>query len=247
MTLPFGAVTLGDPRLPAAVIAHGSASTAAFVGRVFSAPLSAAGFRLVTWDRRTPPDSADGELAEIAGAVEARVVGGISVGALLAARYAVAGHDALDGLLLALPPWLGTPDEAAALSAAAAAEVAAHGLDDVLDRMSEGAVHWVADEVAQAWRAWVAVRGFDGLVAELRAAAAMPGPGAQELASLDVPTGIVAFVEDPLHPLTSAQAWAQALPRAALITIEVGAPATDRGVIGSAAVTAWQASQACHQ
>src|SRR5437764_12633379 len=88
----------------AAVIAHGAASSADFVRRAFARPLASIGYELVTWDRRTPVQDADQELAALVRANDATVVGGVSVGALLATRYALSAGDRLTGLLVALPP-----------------------------------------------------------------------------------------------------------------------------------------------
>jgi pimeloyl-ACP methyl ester carboxylesterase len=88
-----------------AVIAHGAASSAEFVRRAFAAPLESAGLELVTWDRRTPVQDAAAEFAAVVEESQAIVVGGVSVGALLATNYALsdAGRR-LTGLLVVLPP-----------------------------------------------------------------------------------------------------------------------------------------------
>jgi len=237
--LPFGAVSVGDARSPAAVIAHGSASTADFVIRVFENSVTSRGLRLVTWDRRSPPAEAVGELAALVEATDAIVVGGISIGALIAAHHAVAAHERLQGLLLALPPWLGEPDDIAALSATAASDIAGHGVATALQAMAVHAPSWVAAEVTEAWLRWAAPDD-KALIAELHATATTVGPTATDLSHCTVPTGIATFDDDPLHPVSAARAWAAALPRAATVTLPRERAASDRGVIGAAAVAAWQ-------
>jgi len=53
-----------------------------------------------------------------------------------------------------------------------------------------------------------------------------------------VPVGLVAFVGDPFHPVEVARAWCDALPFAGLVELDHDAPATDRSVLGAAALTA---------
>jgi pimeloyl-ACP methyl ester carboxylesterase len=93
---------------------------------------------------------------------------------------------------------------------------------------------WVTAELLAAWP------DRPTLVAELRAAAAAPGPARCELAALTMPSCVLALRDDPLHPLEVARAWAAALPSAQLVELPRQAPAADRSVFG-AAVAAWLA------
>ncbi len=84
----------------------------------------------------------------------------------------------LDGVVLALPAWTGTPGAVAAATAASAELVDRLGTAGALAAAGT-AVGWVAAELAAAWPAY-----GDGLAASLRAAAAAPGPTRAELAAL---------------------------------------------------------------
>jgi hypothetical protein len=73
----------------------------------------------------------------------------------------------------------------------------------------------------------------------LEAAAEEPAPTTAELAGLDVPVGVAALVDDPVHPLEVAQEWYAALPRSALVTTTLAAFGADPGALGRAAAMAW--------
>jgi hypothetical protein len=230
--------TSGRSDDPAAVLLPGAGSTADFVTRAFGPALAAAGYALVTADPVPGPNVVERALAgldEAARSYEVRLAGGVSLGAQLAVRWAAGSPAAaaLDGLLLALPAWSGRPGAVAAASAAAAAEVAAHGVAGALRRAGPGGVRWVLDELAAAWPRY----GSD-LPATLRTAAGCPGPTPAELASIGVPVGLAAFVDDPLHPLAVAEQWLALLPHAALERLHLADPSADRAVLGAAAVRA---------
>jgi pimeloyl-ACP methyl ester carboxylesterase len=220
-----------------AVILPGAGSSSGFVTRVFAGPLREAGYALVA-----PPPAPGPEL--VARAVDAldtaldtygsrlRLVGGISLGAHVAARWAYGRPAGSAGLLLALPAWTGPPGAVAAATAAAAESVELLGTAGALAAAGE-AVGWVAAELAAAWPGY-----GSRLAASLRAAAPAPGPTRAELAGLTVPAGIVAFTDDPLHPATVAREWAATAPQAALRELPVTAPATDRTVLARAALAA---------
>jgi pimeloyl-ACP methyl ester carboxylesterase len=216
-----------------AVIAHGAASSADFVRRVFAKPLESIGYDLVTWDRRTPVQEADREFAALVRDSGATVVGGISVGAILATRYALAEGDRLAGLLVALPPPqpVGVP-----VPTAGGSEAALH-IDS--EEATRGAVPWVADEIRAAWATYTQA----DLVRELTSASRAVPPTYDKLAQCVVPTGIVALSGDPVHPMDAADQWAKALPFAELETVQMHEPATDITVIGQAAVRAWLRAQ----
>ncbi|MGZ3147429.1 alpha/beta fold hydrolase [Lentzea chajnantorensis] len=160
------------------------------------------------------------------------VVGGVSLGAHVAASWAVRNPDRCAGLVLALPAWNGSPDGApAALAARASAQVvAAHGIDAAL----AGTSGWLHDELRRAWHGYGEL-----LVPHLAEAAESVAPTLAELRSLDVPAGIVGCVDDPVHPVEVARAWADALPRAVLVetTLDAYPHALGR------AVQAWRRAQ----
>ncbi len=178
----------GSPDGPLAVLLPGTASTGDFVRRAFGAPLAAFGIGLISDD---PPRA--GTVAErLAGLDEAVaryrpvLVGGVSIGAHLAVRWAAArtGGHRPDGLLLAMPAWTGPPEAIAAASGAAAGEVERAGVSATLRRIRAGAddwpdAGWVVDELAAAWPRYTATE----LAGTLRATAGSPGPSRGELAS----------------------------------------------------------------
>jgi pimeloyl-ACP methyl ester carboxylesterase len=222
-----------------AVILPGAGSSAGFVSRAFGEAVGAAGYRLVTPSPEPGPGVVAAALAaldEVAATCPGlRLVGGVSLGAHLAARWALR-HPHLDGVLLVLPAWTGPPGPVAAATAASADTIDRLGTDGALAAAGT-AVPWVAAELAAAWPAY-----GDRLAASLRAAAAAPGPTAAELASLRVPAGVVGFTDDPLHPYEVAREWAAALPRAVLRTLQLSDAAPDPAVLGRTALDALDAA-----
>jgi pimeloyl-ACP methyl ester carboxylesterase len=225
---------------PVAVILPGAGSSAGFVARAFGGPVRAAGYELVA----PPPVPGAGVVAAARRALDEaaatygtslRLVGGVSLGAHTAARWAV-GRSGLSGLLLVLPAWTGPPGVVAAATAASADAIDRLGTPGALAAAGT-AVPWVAAELAAAWPAY-----GDQLAASLRAAAAAPGPTRAELASLAVPAGLVAFTDDPLHPHEVARTWAGALPRACLRTLRLADAAQDPSVLGTQALAALTAA-----
>ncbi|MGW4209344.1 alpha/beta fold hydrolase [Lentzea sp. NPDC004789] len=144
------------------------------------------------------------------------VVGGVSLGAHVAAAWAVRNPARCAGLILALPAWTGPANGApAAMAAKASAEIVTrHGLDAAL----EGTSGWLRDELSRAWRGY-----GDQLVPHLEEAATSAAPTLDELKTLDVPTGIVGCTDDPVHPIEIAREWADAIPRAVLTTTTLAA------------------------
>lgn len=192
----------------------GTASDEAFVRSVFTDPLSQVGAVLSAPSVRT--------LSERLTALDSAwtghpiVVGGVSLGAHVAASWAVRNPGKCAGLVLALPAWTGAPDGApAALAARASAEiVAAQGITAAL----AGTSGWLHDELNRAWRGY-----GDQLVPHLEEASESAAPTIDELRTLDVPTGIVGCTDDPVHPIAVAEAWAAAIPRAVLVTTTLAA------------------------
>ncbi len=183
----------------------GTASDDVFVTAVFAQPLAYLGIRLVT----PPPTPGAGVVDAMTAALDAApagaglLVGGVSLGAHVAAAWAVRHPGRVAGLLLAMPAWRGEPrpDTPAALTArASAAAVRAVGLDPTLAEVRAGAPRWLADELDRAWRGHGA-----GLADTLDAASGTPAPPADELRGLTVPAGIAAAADDPVHPLAVAR------------------------------------------
>ncbi|WP_086827380.1 serine aminopeptidase domain-containing protein [Allokutzneria sp. NRRL B-24872] len=218
---------------PRAVLLPGAGSDDEFVRAVFEQPLRSLGIPLITPGPGMPGDlvSALAEAAE-AGPV---LAGGISLGAHLAAAWAAENPDRCAGLLLAMPAWTGRSEERPAAVAArfGAASVREVGLPEALDRACAGVDPWLADELRRSWS-----RHGDALPDALDAAAATPAPTLADLSTITVPTGVAACSDDPLHPLSVAEAWHQALPTSALTAIPLRALGADRESLGRAAVLA---------
>lgn len=210
----------------------GTASDEVFVRSVFAEPLSQVGAVLTAPRVRTLSERLTA--LENASAGHPIVVGGVSLGAHVAARWAARNPGRCAGLILALPAWTGDPGDAPAAQAArASAEIVTnHSLDTAL----EGTTGWLRAELTRAWRGY-----GDQLVPHLEEAAGSPAPTLDELKSLDVPTGIVGCTDDPVHPIEIAEQWAEAIPRAVLTTTTLNAYPHALG----RAVQAWR--EACQE
>ena len=235
-----------------AVMLPGAGSDERFIRSVFARPLAGIGIRLIAPAPRAGADVVAGyrRALDAAAGSGPLLVGGISLGAHVAARWAAAAPGGqVAGLLLALPAWTGPPvmhgewstptaDTAPAPAALAArltaAQVRSDGVEAALATAAAGAPAWLAAELGRAWP-----RYGDGLAPALEAAAAEPGPTEAELAALDVPVGVAALVDDPVHPMEVARLWAASSPRSALVTARLAAFGADPETVGRAAVLAW--------
>jgi pimeloyl-ACP methyl ester carboxylesterase len=226
-----------------AILLPGTGSDEVFVRSVFDGPLRAIGIEA---HAPAPPPGGqlvDGYLAELdAFAATARgafLVGGISLGAHLATEWAARDPGRCAGVLAALPAWTGTaPHAPAAVAAGISADLVQHrGLEAALTVATTDIAPWLAGELRRAWR-----RHGDGLVASLRVAAAHPAPDRDALAGLDLPVGIAACVDDPVHPVAAAWEWAAALPKACVRETTLDALGAERASLGRAAVQAWLAT-----
>jgi pimeloyl-ACP methyl ester carboxylesterase len=212
----------------------GTGSDETFVRSVFEIPLAAAGLTLMAPPPVPGPSLADSALSTLSESAGPIVVGGISFGAHLAAEWAVAHPSGCAGLVLALPAWHGAPGSAPASRSAllSAATVRSSGVAGALS--GSDMPGWLLAELARAWRGY-----GDGLAESLEVAALRAAPTLAELASLDVPVGIAACADDPIHPASVAAAWADALPRARVCTTRLSVVGTDPEALGRAAVLAF--------
>jgi hypothetical protein len=215
----------------------GSGSDERFIRSVFGFPLAGIGIELVA----PPPRRGADVVAGYRHALDAVgpgpvLVGGISLGAHVAARWAsTAQPGRVAGLLLALPAWTGAPSDApAALTASlTAAHARAGGVAGAV-AAAAGAPSWLTAELGRAWAGY-----GDSLADALEAAAAEPAPTEAELRCVDVPVGLAALVDDTVHPLAVARRWHGALPRSALVTTTMSAFGADPEALGRATVLAW--------
>lgn len=219
-----------------AVILPGTGSDEVFVRKVFESPLTSAGLRLVAPRPCQGSELAERHLADLDAAADRYgpiVVGGISLGAHLAAEWAAAHPQRCAGLLLAMPGWYGQPGEAPGSVAAriSADTVVADGIDAALATATRGVPEWLAVELDRAWR-----RAGDGLVDALRVAVHRPAPTLELLGRIAAPAGIVGCVDDPVHPFAIARAWTAALPAAELRSLTFAELGADPSTLGRRAL-----------
>jgi pimeloyl-ACP methyl ester carboxylesterase len=232
---------IGEPCAPAWVLAHGVGSSARFVAAAFADAVVAAGGRLVVHDLRghggslTAPDVADHhldvhvtDLAAVAAATVCAsrpgdgpaVVGGISLGGHAAVRLVATGAVVPEAVLACLPAWTGRATAGEGPHAAVAAQVAAIGIEGIVVQLR-------GDLTLAGWLRRTLVTDYArhdpaSLEAALRALDGGDAPSEAELAGLTVPLAVVAWPDDPGHPLAVAERWVALVPRAALGTVTIG-------------------------
>jgi hypothetical protein len=224
-----------------AVLAHGAGSRPA-VARDLLAPACLGTAAVDSVDARDGVERVADRIHEacVSAARAGRpvsLVGGISLGAHAAARWALEQQSLeqvgpVPALLLVMPAWAGEPGPVAAMTAATADEIEREGSAAVLDRLRRDpalAGDWVLRELERSW-----ADGDDaGLVRALRLAASSPAPSLDELARVKADVvAVVALADDPLHPEDVARQWADAIPGALLATVPRHAPAAEPGVLG---------------
>ncbi|MGH3437250.1 MAG: alpha/beta fold hydrolase [Sciscionella sp.] len=220
-----------------AVLLPGTGSDEVFIGSVFRRPLADAGIDLHAVIAPAGTALVTASLAELdAAAADGPIIaGGISLGAHLAAQWALANPRRCAGLLLALPGWVGQPAEAPAAVAArlGAANIEREGMAEAIRTAIEGVDGWLAGELRRAWQ-----RHGPALAASMRVAANHPAPSVAELRALRVPAGVAGCVDDPVHPARVARRWAGALPIAELASTTLAAIGADRQSLGRATLAA---------
>jgi pimeloyl-ACP methyl ester carboxylesterase len=218
------------------VLLAGTGSDDDYVYRAFSVALHDVGATVVT-PAPQPDRLIDGYLEELdnAGRTGTIAVGGVSIGAAVAAAWALAHPTRTVGVLAALPAWTGAPDGApAALMAKNSADVLRRdGLASALAQMRAGSPAWLADELTRSW-----IGQWPALPDAMDEAAAYVAPTSAQFETLAVPMGVAAATDDPVHPAEVAFEWVSAAPRAALHTVTLDAMGTDPAVLGEACVRA---------
>lgn len=239
----------GDPEAPALVLGHGVGSSARFLREAFADPVTMAGWRLVTYDLRGHGGSTDardpGDLglaayasdaAAVAAAVDARVLGGVSLGGHAAVAAVASRRVEVAAVLACLPAWSGDAVEGEGPHAVVASEVRAVGIDGVLARLEQATdlPVWLRDLLLRDYR------GHDSasLAAALLALDGATAPSRSDIERLGVPIALVAWSDDPGHPDAVAHDWADAAGRAAVVQTTIDAVGRDRRAMGRAAVAA---------
>ncbi len=217
-----------------AVLLPGSGSDADFVLRAF-APLSERCARTVAVDAAPPSVVAGYRAALDAAASDGPLLAcGVSLGAAVAAGWALDNPDAEVTLVLTLPPWFGAagPEVPAALSARVTADTVDEvGAAEAIARMRAGSPPWLARELSRSW----AAHG-DFLAPALREAAGFAAPTEAGLGGLAVGTVVVGADGDQIHPVATARAWGAAIPGAAVRIVALADLGPDPAVLGRAAI-----------
>lgn len=220
------------------VLLPGTGSDDDFVYRAFAGPLHEAGAVVVAVAPQ-PHRLVAGYLDALDEASRdgAIAVGGVSIGAAVAATWALRHPTRVVGVLAALPPWTGAPHNAPAALAArhTAEQLRTEGLTATTAQMRASSPAWLADELSRSW-----LGQWPQLPEAMEEAAGYVAPSSAELERLRVPMGVVAAGDDPIHPLEVALEWVSAAPHAALRKVSLEEFGPDPARLGAAALAALQ-------
>jgi pimeloyl-ACP methyl ester carboxylesterase len=223
----------------AAVLLPGTGSDDDYITRAFSAPLRDAGAQVLAPPPQ-PHHLIDGYLSALDDAASRRpiAVGGVSIGAAVAAAWALEHPDLAVAVLAALPAWTGPPGDAPAAIAArhSALQLRHDGLAATTTQMRASSPPWLADELTRSWRSQ-----WPHLPDAMEEAATYVAPTRAQLQQLAVPIGIAAATDDPIHPLEIGLEWAAAAPHAALRTVTLDQIGADPAALGTACLAALEA------
>jgi pimeloyl-ACP methyl ester carboxylesterase len=219
-----------------AVMLPGTGSDDDYITRAFAGPLSDAGARVLA----PPPEPhrlIDGYLTALDDAARrGRIaVGGVTIGAAVAAAWALQHPASAVAVLAALPAWTGPPGNAAAAIAArhSAQQLRHDGLAATTTQMRASSPPWLAAELTRSWRSQ-----WPHLPDAMEEAATYVAPTHRQLGQLAVPMGVAAATDDPIHPLEIGQEWAAAAPHAALRTVTLDQIGADPSALGAACLAA---------
>ncbi len=225
-----------DLRGVTTVLLPGTGSDDDYVDRAFSGPLRDVG-ALPVAHAPEPDRLIHGYLSALDAAARSGpiAVGGVSIGAAVAAAWALAHPDLAIAVLAALPAWAGAPGAAPAAVAArySAAQLRTDGLAATTSQMRASSPPWLAAELARSWRAQ-----WPQLPDAMEQAAAYVAPSCAELTRLAAPLGVAAATDDPIHPLQVGLDWVAAAPRAALRTVTLHQIGADPAALGAACLAA---------
>jgi pimeloyl-ACP methyl ester carboxylesterase len=222
------------------VMLPGTGSDDDYIVRAFAGPLRDAGAQILAPPPQ-PDHLLDGYLAalETAAGRGPIAVGGVSIGAAVAAAWAYEHPGQAVAVLAALPAWTGAPGDApAAIAARHSAQQLRHeGLAATTNQMRASSPSWLADELTRSWRGQ-----WPHLPDAMAEAAAYVAPTRAQLQRLAVPMGIAAAVDDPIHPIEIGMEWAAAAPHAALRTVTLDQIGADPAALGAACLAALDAA-----
>jgi pimeloyl-ACP methyl ester carboxylesterase len=218
------------------VLLPGTGSDDDYVYRAFSGPLHEVG-AVVAAQPPQPGRLIAGYLDALDNAARQRpiAVGGVSIGAAVAAAWALAHPRNTVAVLAALPPWTGSPTTAPAAQAArhSANELRRVGLAAATTRMRASSPPWLAEELTRSWAAQ-----WPQLPDAMEEAAGYVAPTCAELERLNGPLGVAAASDDPIHPMQVGAEWAAAAPRAALRRVTLEQIGADPAALGAACLAA---------
>nr|WP_313775361.1 alpha/beta hydrolase [Mycobacterium sp.] len=223
------------------VLLAGTGSDDDYVYRAFSGALHDAGAVVVT-PAPDPNRLVAGYLAALDEAARGEApiaVGGVSIGAAVATAWALHHPRQAVAVLAALPAWSGEPGNAPAALIArhSSAQLRENGLAATIAEMQAGSPPWLAAELTRSWLAQ-----WPSLPDSIAEAAEFVAPTVEELTALTVPMGVVAAVDDPVHPADVAVEWVAAAQHAALRTVTLDEMGADPAVLGAACLAAlWDA------
>jgi pimeloyl-ACP methyl ester carboxylesterase len=223
------------------VLLPGTGSDDDYVYRAFSGPLQQAGAVLMT-HRPQPEHLIDGYLTALDTAAQHAPIaaGGVSIGAAVAAAWALRHPGRVLAVVAALPAWTGSPQTAPAARAArhSAHQLRCDGLTAVTEQLRASTPAWLADELTRSW-----ADQWPQLPDILEEAAAYVAPSRAEFRALSVPLGVAAAVDDPVHPLRIGAEWVAAAPRAALRTVTLDQIGDEPATLGAACLAALAEAQ----
>ncbi len=219
------------------VLLPGTGSDDDYLRRAFGAPLQDAGAKLIAVAPE-PERLVEGYLRAMDSASQQSgriAVGGVSLGAVVATRWALEHPERAVAVLAVLPPWTGQPDGApAALSARhTAATLRRDGLEHTTAAMRASSPAWLADELARSWR-----RQWPALPDAMEQAAACVAPTRTELRRMQTPLAVVAAGDDLVHPASVAVEWSACAPYAGLSTVRLQDFGPNPDLLGAAALAA---------
>lgn len=217
----------------------GTGSDDDYVTRAFAVPLHEAGAVLLA-PAPQPAQLIEGFRAALDGAARQGpiAVGGISIGAAVAAGWALAHPDRTVAVLAALPAWTGPPGAAPGALAArhSAHQLRRDGLAAATTQLRASSPTWLAEELTRSWSGQ-----WPHLPEAMEEAAAYVAPTRAQFAGLVAPLAVAAATDDPVHPLEVGAEWVAAAPHAVLRTVtllEIGAKPAALGAACLAALRA---------